>query len=57
MMASISAKPRLKATSGERNIGMTTFSSTIVQLALAPAATAAPTRPPMRACEEDDGRP
>src|SRR5687768_17470341 len=57
MMAIISAKPRLKATTGETNIGMTTFSSTSAQLAEAPAATAAPTRPPMRACEDDDGRP
>ena len=57
MMASISAKPRLKATTGETNIGMTTFSSTTAQLAVAPAATAAPTRPPIRACEEEEGRP
>ena len=57
MIASISAKPRLNATTGETNIGMTTFSSTTAQLAVAPAATAAPTRPPMSAWDDDDGRP
>ncbi len=36
---------------------MTTFSSTTSQWALAPAATAAPTSPPISACEELDGRP
>ena len=36
---------------------MTTFASTTSQCALAPAATAAPTSPPMSACEELEGRP
>ena len=49
--------PRPKATTGDTNIGMTTFCSTVSQETVTPAAIAAPTRPPMRACEEDDGRP
>jgi hypothetical protein len=57
MMASITPNPRLNATRGESSIGRTTFSTTTFQCAVAPAASAAPTRPPMRACEEDDGRP
>ncbi len=57
MMPSISAKPRLKATSGEITMGMTTFSRTTDQVTPTLAATAAPTSPPIRAWEEDDGRP
>lgn len=57
MIASITRKPRPKATSGESSIGMTTFDSTTSQCAVAPAATAEPTRPPMRACDDEEGRP
>jgi hypothetical protein len=39
------------------NIGMTTFSSTPVQITSVPPASAAPTMPPNSAWEEDDGRP
>src|SRR5580765_730821 len=42
---------------GERTIGMTTLSSTPDHLTVAPAASAAPTSPPIRACEDDEGRP
>ncbi len=57
MIATITAKPAAKANSGDRIIGMTTFSITTAPLNPTPAAIAAPTRPPMRAWEEDDGRP
>ena len=36
---------------------MTTFSRMPAHFTGAPAARAAPPRPPMRACDEDDGRP
>ncbi|GMA87551.1 hypothetical protein GCM10025868_28010 [Angustibacter aerolatus] len=42
---------------GERTIGTTTFSRMPLHLTPAPAASAAPPRPPMRACEEDEGSP
>ena len=57
MIATITRKPRPKATSGERIIGMTTLPSTTDQLAVTPPAMAAPTRPPIRAWEEEEGRP
>jgi hypothetical protein len=57
MIRIISTNPRLKATTGDTSIGMTTFSSTVSQETLTPAARAAPTRPPMSAWEEEDGRP
>ena len=36
---------------------MTTLSSTVDQITVVPDASAAPTRPPIRACEEDEGSP
>ena len=36
---------------------MTTFSTTVSQETVTPAASAAPTRPPISAWEDDDGRP
>src|SRR3954454_16801179 len=36
---------------------MTTFSLIVDQCTVEPEASAAPTRPPMRACEDDEGRP
>ncbi len=57
MIASITAKPSENATTGERSIGITTFSTTTSQFAVAPAATAEPTSPPIRAWEDDEGRP
>ena len=44
-------------TMGESTIGMTTFSKMPAHFTVAPAASAAPPRPPMRACDEDEGRP
>src|SRR5690349_6314408 len=57
MIATIRAKPRVKATTGEISIGRTTLSITTFQLAVVPAAIAEPTRPPIRACDDEDGRP
>ena len=57
MIASITAKPSAKATNGESTIGMRTLSTTVAQLTRTPPAMAAPTRPPISACEEDDGSP
>ncbi len=57
MIASIMAKPSAKATNGEMSIGRRTLSTTVAQLTRTPPAMAAPTRPPIRACEEDDGNP
>ena len=42
---------------GETTIGMTTLSRTPAHFTVAPAASAAPTSPPISACEDDDGRP
>src|SRR6187551_2347998 len=43
---------------GDRTIGMSTFSTTpVVQCTTLPDARPAPTRPPIRACEEEDGSP
>ncbi len=44
-------------TTGETTIGMTTFSSTPCQSTTEPAASAAPTMPPISACDDDDGSP
>jgi hypothetical protein len=57
MMASIIRKPALNAKSGDATIGMATFSTTVSQATVVPEATAAPTSPPISACDEDDGRP
>lgn len=47
----------IRPTNGEMNIGMTTFSSTPDQMTSVPPASAAPTMPPNRACEDEEGRP
>ena len=57
MIDSITRNAAQKPNSGERTIGMRTFSTILAQSTAAPPPIAAPTRPPMRACEEDDGRP
>ena len=57
MIASITRKPKPNATNGERNIGMTTLLITVSQLTRLPDAIAAPARPPIRACEEEEGSP
>ena len=43
--------------SGERTIGMTTLSQTVDQTTVVEDAMAAPTRPPINACEDDEGSP
>ena len=53
MMMKASAKP----TSGEAIIGMTTFSVIVCHSTVTPPARPAPTRPPISACVDDDGRP
>src|SRR6476469_7496726 len=47
----------ISPTNGDRIIGMTTFSHTPDHSTVADPASAAPTSPPMRACEDDEGRP
>ena len=58
-MITISRKAPVKPTAGETAPGITTFSQTPCHCTpLDPDCTsAAPTRPPMRACVELDGRP
>src|ERR1700712_5155161 len=42
---------------GDATIGMTTLSSRPAHLTVTEPASAAPTRPPIRACDDEDGRP
>src|SRR4051795_13329712 len=53
MTTSASANP----TSGESTIGITTFFTITCHFTVALDASAAPTRPPMSACDDDDGKP
>jgi len=46
-----------KPTSGETIIGMMTLFTIFAQCTTDPDASAAPTSPPMRACDDEDGRP
>ncbi len=48
---------RVKPTSGESTIGMTTFSTTASHFTTEADASAAPISPPISACDDDDGRP
>ena len=58
MIASITANAGAKPTSGETTIGMTTLSTIVVPVHRSRRpASAAPTRPPISACEEDEGSP
>jgi len=58
MIASIIRKPRIRPTTGESTIGMRTFSMMVPHWTMPSAANrVAPTRPPKRACEDEDGRP
>ena len=57
MKASISMNARTKPTSGETTIGISTLSTIVAQCTRAPAASAEPTSPPIRACDDDDGSP
>src|SRR4051812_30495356 len=43
--------------SGESTIGITTLSTIPIHCTDSAAASAAPTRPPIRACEDDEGSP
>src|SRR3954454_7100844 len=56
-MASISNSAPTNPTSGDRTIGMTTLSTIVDQGTVEWDASAAPTRPPINACDDDDGRP
>src|SRR3954447_25777029 len=47
----------MKPAIGEAIIGMTTLSQTLLQPITVPAARPEPTRPPIMACEDDEGRP
>ena len=58
MIASITRNARAKPTSGETTIGMTTLSTIVFQCTTTVRrGDAAPTRPPMRACDDDEGSP
>jgi hypothetical protein len=57
MIASITRKASAKPTTGETTIGRTTLSTTVLQWTRLPDTSAAPTRPPISAWEDDDGRP
>ena len=56
-IAIITAKASAKPTSGETSIGITTLSMTVDQCTVVPAASAAPTSPPISAWVDDDGSP
>ena len=57
MIASITRNAAMKPKIGDSTIGIRTLSTIVVQCTTAPATSAAPTRPPMRAWEDDEGRP
>ena len=57
MIASIRRNAAVKPTRGEATIGMTTLSTIVLQCTSAPAVSAAPTRPPINACDDEEGRP
>ena len=57
MMASISRNARPNPITGDSSIGMTPLSQNTDQCTRLPDATAAPTRPPMSECDDDDGSP
>ena len=56
-MMAITANARVNPTSGESTIGMTTLSTSPPHFTWVPDARAAPTRPPISPCEEEDGSP
>ena len=57
MIASMMMNASEKPTIGEAIIGMTTFSMIVDHSMVTPPASPAPTRPPISACEDDDGSP
>ncbi len=56
-MTAITTKPPTIPTTGDRSIGTTTLSRMLSHFTVAPPASAAPPSPPMRACDDDEGRP
>jgi hypothetical protein len=56
-MATITKYARTNPISGDSIIGITTLSRITDQCTEADAATAAPTRPPISACDDDEGSP
>src|SRR4051794_20913985 len=56
-MSSITRKAPTKPTNGDSTIGMTTLSTIVDQCTVVPDASAAPTRPPIKAWDDDDGIP
>ncbi len=57
MIDSITRKASAKPTSGESTIGITTLSTIVFQCTTARRRERGATRPPISACEDDDGRP
>ena len=57
MIAVMNKNASVKPTSGETIMGITTFSRMPAHFTVPAAASVAPTNPPIRACDEDDGRP
>ena len=57
MMAVISRNANTKPTSGESTIGMRTLSTIALQSTKLLEARAAPTSPPISACDDEDGSP
>src|SRR4051794_6543846 len=57
MIVSINANAITKPTTGDTTIGTRTLSLMAAQSTKLPDARAAPTRPPIKAWEDDDGRP
>ena len=51
------ANPPSSPSTGESTMGTTTLSRMLSHLTAAPAASAAPQRPPMRAWDDDEGMP
>src|SRR3954454_12231282 len=55
--ANITMKASTNPTSGDSTIGMTTFLTMTCHFTVALDARAAPTRPPISACDDEDGKP
>ena len=57
MIGSITRNATTKPTTGESTIGIRTLSLIALQSTTLPEAMAAPTSPPISACDDEDGRP
>jgi hypothetical protein len=55
--ASMTSPARTNPTTGETTIGMITLSTTPLHLTVPAEASPAPTSPPIRPCDDEDGRP